>query len=441
MSDRERPHRSIRLTFALRIVVALVLGLLVGLIWGASTAPLARLGTVILDLIKALAAPLLVFAILDAFLRTEVRARSAGWMLAIAGINAIVAISIGLAISNVLQPGRSLVTGETEAYARARAEYAAMTEKVPEDRRIEILEDLLRIIPSSVARPFVENQLLSIVILAVLLGAALRAVKQRQQQAGRGDYVPVEYAVTTLYEASELVIGWVVQLVPFAVFGVVASTVGRYGLAPLRGLAVYLGVGLLGLALQVLLVYQSWIMLVLKRPLLWFWRGAREAVIYAMGTGSSLATLPVTLRSLDRMGVSPQAARLATCVGTNLNNDGILLYEAMAVLFVAQACGLHLDLEQQLAAAASCLIAGIGISGIPEAGLISLLLVLKSVRQIPDEMVTSIVPLLLTVDWILGRARAMTNVTSDILVASLLDRLTPPETQTTVVPKSDPDGI
>ena len=61
-----------------------------------------------------------------------------------------------------------------------------------------------------------------------------------------------------------------------------------------------------------------------------------------MGTGSSLATLPVTLRALDRMGVSPQSARMAACVGTNLNNDGILLYEAMAVLFVAQACGVTL---------------------------------------------------------------------------------------------------
>ena len=120
-----------------------------------------------------------------------------------------------------------------------------------------------------------------------------------------------------------------------------------------------------------------------------------------MGTGSSLATLPVTLEALDRMGVSPQSARMAACVGTNLNNDGILLYEAMAVLFVAQACGVTLSISEQLVAAGACVIAGVGISGIPEAGLISLLLVLKTVKVIPDELVVQVVPLLLTVDWVL----------------------------------------
>jgi Na+/H+-dicarboxylate symporter len=117
------------------------------------------------------------------------------------------------------------------------------------------------------------------------------------------------------------------------------------------------------------------------------------------------------------MGVSPASARLAACVGTNLNNDGILLYEAMAVLFVAQAHGIPMSLSQQVAAAIACLIAGIGIAGVPEAGLISLSLVLATVG-LPLELL----PLLLTVDWLLSRARAMTNVTSDMLVAVLLDR-------------------
>ncbi len=177
--------------------------------------------------------------------------------------------------------------------------------------------------------------------------------------------------------------------------------------------------------MQVLIVYQTWLRIVARMPLGRFWSGAREALIYAMGTGSSLATLPVTLRSLDRMGVSPQSSRMAACVGTNLNNDGILLYEAMAVLFVAQACGLQLTIGEQVVAAISCAIAGIGISGIPEAGLISLLIVLKTVKQIPDELVAAVVPLLLTVDWVLGRCRAMTNVTSDMLVAVLLDHFEP----------------
>src|SRR5207253_172658 len=131
----------------------------------------------------------------------------------------------------------------------------------------------------------------------------------------------------------------VITLVPLAVFGVVARTIGRDGFGPLVGLAAYVGVAILGLAIQVLVVYQAWIVLVARLSLRQFWAGARDAVVYALGSSSSLATLPVTLRCLDRMGVSPQSARMAACVGTNLNNDGILLYEAMAVLFVAQVYG------------------------------------------------------------------------------------------------------
>ncbi|GIW89406.1 MAG: hypothetical protein KatS3mg108_3730 [Isosphaeraceae bacterium] len=435
-----QPRGYFGIPFGARILIGLGLGLVAGLVFGERTAPLARLGSVILDLIRALAAPLILFAILDAFLRTEVRARQGGLLIALAACNAALALGIGLALANGLQPGRWLRLETDEAYVQARGELERLGRHLEPDRRIDFWDELLRLVPGSVGRPFVENQLLSIVGLAVLGGAALRRVKAEQQARGETGYQAVEGAIATAYRASEVMIGWVVQAVPLAILGVVAATVGRFGLEPVRGLAVYLGVGLLGLLIQVGVVYQAWIVGVLRRPLRWFWRGASEAVIHAMGTGSSLATLPVTLRSLSGMGVSPRSARLAACVGTNLNNDGILLYEAMAVLFVAQACGVNLDLGSQLLAAGCCLIAGIGISGVPEAGLISLVVVLRTVRVIPEEQVALVVPLLLTVDWILGRARAATNVTSDILLAALLDRLDPPQGEDDPA-ISDPDGI
>ena len=88
-----------------------------------------------------------------------------------------------------------------------------------------------------------------------------------------------------------------ILLVPLAVFGVVARTVGHYGFRPFAGLVVYLGVGMLGLAIQVVVVYQALDQFVARMPLRRFWAGAHDAVVYAMGTASSLATLPVTLRS------------------------------------------------------------------------------------------------------------------------------------------------
>ena len=166
------------------------------------------------------------------------------------------------------------------------------------------------------------------------------------------------------------------------------------------------------------LVYQAWVVFVARVPVAWFWAALRAPLAYAAGASSSLATLPVTLRSLRAMGVSDSSARMSACVATNLNNDGILLYEAMAALIVAQAYGIDLSLGQQLMVAATCILASVGIAGIPEAGLISLAVVLTTAKLPLD-----LLPLLLSVDWILGRCRAMTNVVGDVLGAVLLDRL------------------
>jgi Na+/H+-dicarboxylate symporter len=414
-----------KIPLAGKILLAMLLGIVAGYLLGERAEPLSKLGALIIDMIKGLAGPLLLFAVLDAFLRTSIQAKSAGAMIAISLTNAAIAIAVGLALSNTLQPGTSLKVVDETSLSKATVDLDRAGKGVDKSRTIKFVDDLVALVPTSLFKPIVDNAVISIVIVAILVGSALRKVKTDEIARGESGYLAVEGAINTIYKAIETILGWAVQLVPIAVFGVVARTVGRYGFAPFGGLVVYLGVGILGLGLQVMVVYQVWIKFVARMPLKKFWAGARVPVTYALGTASSLASLPVTLKALDKMGVSPQSARMAACVGTNLNNDGILLYEAMAVLFVAQACGIHLSLSEQLLAAAACAIAGIGISGIPEAGLISLILVIRTV--LPNEPKTeAIIPMLLTVDWVLGRCRAMTNVTSDMVVAVLLDRFSPP---------------
>lgn len=403
-------RRLSRIPFVVRILSAMVLGGLLGLAIGKRAEPLGQLGTVIIGMIKALAGPLLFFAVVDAFLRTHVRIRSAGLMIAITLTNAAIAVVIGLTLSNVLRPGDHLAIPTPAAGSQAPPEIASGA------RKIDFVKELTSYIPTSVVQPFLDNSVITIIIMAVLTGASLRHVKNEQEARGEVGSKVVEEGVATIYRTIEVMLGAVITMVPIAVFGVVARTIGRDGFGPLKGLAAYVGVAVLGLAIHVFVVYQAWIVLVARWPLRRFWSGAKDALVYVLGSSSSLATLPVTLRCLDRMKVSPQSARLAACVGTNLNNDGILLYEAMAVLFVAQVYGIELSIGQQFLTAASCVIAGIGIAAIPDAGLISLALVLTTVG-LPIE----ILPLLLTVDWLLSRCRAMTNVTSDILVAVLLD--------------------
>lgn len=382
--------------------------------WSLTPASLGKISEVILEMVKGLAAPLLFFAILDAFLRTEIRARSGAIMVAISSINALIAVVVGLSISNWIRPGERFAAS-IPANPEALKTYQAYAKT-----RIDFLDSFAGFLPRNVFKPFVDNAVITIIVLAVLGGAALRRVKNEQRARGEDDYRAVESFVATAFRAVEVLLGWVIVLVPLAIFAAVAKSVGEFGFGVVRGLAIYVGVVVLGLGFQVFVVYQAWLVLVARMPLIQFWSGAKEAIVYAMGAASSMATLPVTLKCLDRMKVSPQSARLAACVGTNLNNDGILLYEAMAVLFVAQAMQIPLTMGEQLTAAAACVVAGIGISGVPDAGLISLTIVLATVK-----LPITLLPVLLTVDWLVGRMRAMTNVTSDLLVAVLLDRLSP----------------
>ena len=152
---------------------------------------------------------------------------------------------------------------------------------------------------------------------------------------------------------------------------------------------------------------------------MFFWRVALEPALYAFGINSSLATLPITLKALEKLKVTPASARLSSCVGTNFNNDGILLYEVVAVLFIIQSYQIDLSLTSQVLIALISIVACIGVSGIPEAGIISLTLVLSSVG-VPSE----VIPILLSVDWFLARMRSFTNVLGDITVGVALDRLT-----------------
>ena len=392
---------------ALRILAAAILGALVGGLMGERAAPLGELRKLFFQLIKMLAFPLLFLSVVDAFLTTRLRWREARRMAWISGINTLLALVIGLGLSRLLEPGLG---------AASLISSAAPTPVTPVGA-LEFGKVISGFFPASIAGPFVDNAMIPVLLLALLLGAGLRkqlALEEASGEArGARDLAAI---VASLLGVARIVIGWAVAWVPLAVFAVVAKVVGESGVAALKSLPAYIGVALLGLGIQVLVVYSFWIKVIAGRSLREFWRSAQDAVVFALGASSSLATLPVTLRVLERLKVAPASARMSACVATNFNNDGILLYEAMAVLFVAQAHGIELDWSAQMLACLACVVAGFGITGIPDAGLVSLAVVLATVG-----LPTELLPLLLSVDWILSRARAMTNVVADIVGGVVLD--------------------
>ena len=349
-------------------------------------------------------------------------------MVAIASTNAVIAVVIGLTLSNVLQPGRLFSAGAVDQKAVLAYESRA--------KELNIGQELLGYLPTNVIRPFSDNAVVTIIILAVLAGAAFRKVKDEQKRRGDRDYLAVEGFVATCYRAVEVVLGWVILLIPIAVFAAVASAVGERGFSVFRALAAYVGVAVLGMALQVFVVYQAWIVLGARMPLRTFWAGAREAVVYALGVASSMATLPVTLRCLDRMKVSPRSARLAACVGTNLNNDGILLYRGDGPCYSSprrrgSRCRSIASSWRPWRASSP----GSGSRASPTPGSSRWRSCWRpsacrstSCRTCSPSTGSS------------ARCRAMTNVLSDILVAVLLDRFDPVESGPHLA-RNDPDGI
>lgn len=402
------------------VTVGAVLGVAFGkdpIVLGAGNEQLGELGMLVIRLLKALAVPLVLFAILDTFLKTQISARSGLKLLAICAVNVSVAFTIGLLLMNVLRPGDA---------SRADFQKLQTEGKVPPVKQVEgadslsILKAVGSYVPESMVEPFLKNAIIPVVLLTLLFGAALRKLKEEPAET-RVDLQSIESLVHGALKALVLVLDWVVLTVPFAVLGLVAQVVGRAGLGVFSALAPFLGVVLLGMSLHAFVYYPLVAWLVGRRTPREFLGKGADAVLTGLSTNSSLATVPVTLHCLtDKLGVSQESARLAACVGTNLNNDGITLYEAMAALFVAQALGLDLSFGQQAVVVASSLMAGIGIAGIPEAGLVMLPLVLGAMG-LPAPMVAVAIAFVVPVDWILARARSGVNVMSDMVVAILLD--------------------
>jgi Na+/H+-dicarboxylate symporter len=378
----------------LRILAGLILGVVTGLLLGPIAQPLDWPAKLILRLLGALAPVLILVAVVRAIMTADIHGRLALRMLGLLLLNTLTAIVVGLVVANVLSPGAGANLTHPTAVLQVKG---------------DIVNQLLDNIPDSLLRPFVENKVIGVVLIAVAFGVAARRLPGKQRELAE---TLCEMGFSLVLE----LLHWVIALVPLAVFGKVASIVGVSGFRPFVALGWFVASVLLALLLQCIyyltrIRFGSWV-----RPLDLL-RGTRDALVMAFSTASSTATMPVTYRRLrERVGLREQSASLGALVGSNFNNDGTALYEAMAALFVAQLLGVQLTLTQQIMVVLTSVIASIGAAGIPEAGLVTMTLVFTAVK-LPTEYIA----LLLTVDWFLDRCRTTINVLGDMNVACLLE--------------------
>ncbi|MCL1466708.1 dicarboxylate/amino acid:cation symporter [Argonema galeatum] len=401
-----------RIPLYVQIAIALILAVAIGVLLGAGKPDPANIALInnlavpcdlVLKVLRALATPLILLAVLHTFLTASIPGTAGRRLLILLLTNTVAAILIGLLVANILQPGR---WGQIKVPAGA-------TESVTKLDPWSLLQNS---VPGSILQPLVENNVIQIIIIALSFGIVLRAFKAEQIAQNRTDYLPLEQVITTLFDAVVRILEWVIALVPLAVFGIVAKTVALQGFSPFKSLGVFIIAVLVALFLQacyylIRIQFGSWVS---PRR---FLMGGSDAFLTAFSTSSSTVTMPITFRVLqEKIGLRESSASLGALVGSNFNNDGTALYEAMAALFIAQVLGQHLALGQQLIIVLTSIVASVGAAGIPNAGLVTMTLVFSSVG-LPTEYIA----LLITVDWFLDRCRTALNVMGDMTVSALLD--------------------
>ena len=406
----------------------IIIGLILGLFWGlfASMAGMADftsdfirpIGTIFIDLLKLIAVPLVLASLVVgvASLNDMTRlSKMGGKTIAIYMITTMFAITIGLTVVNVIQPGAALPeetrTALMESYGENVEGREDTVEALQERSPLEFFVD---IVPENFIEAAGDNaNMLQIVFIAILLGIGLVKIP-----AQKGE--PLINLFESLNDVIIKIVDLIMKTAPYGVFALMAAVIvdltgddlGQ-ALILLRALGWYCLAVLIGLLLHVLIVYSSLFKLFSKMKLRDFFKAIRPAILLGFSTSSSLATLPVTMEKVEKnLGVNEEVSSFVLPVGATINMDGTSLYQAIAAVFIAQALGMDLTIAQQLTIVLTATAASIGAAGVPGAGIIMLVIVLQAV-QVPIEGIA----LILGVDRILDMARTAVNVTGDAAVS------------------------
>jgi Na+/H+-dicarboxylate symporter len=309
------------------------------------------------------------------------------------------AVILGLAAANLFQPGRELPIA---MFQDAMQNFQATQMSLP-----EFFAHFLHSLFQNPVAALAQGNVLAVVIFALLLGIALVVGGERYRNI-----------LTLMQEFLELIlmlVGWIMRLAPLGIMALVLQLVATQDTGLLNVMIKFVVVVLSTTLLHGVVVLPLILYLTTGVTPYKFWQGAREALITAMATSSSAATLPVTLRCAEQhLHVKRDVAGFVIPLGATVNMDGTALYEAVAALFVANLVGVELTVLQQMIVFVTAMLAAVGAPGIPSAGMVTMVMVLQSVG-LPAEAIAVLLP----IDRILDTVRTMVNVEGD-LVGSLV---------------------
>ena len=378
------------------ILIGLVAGVVVGYLAnvgmpnpGQFAEYMSLISTLFLRLIKMIIAPL-VFSTLvvgiakmgDAKEVGRIGIKALGWFV----IASVISLSLGLILVNVFRPGDALTAMVPAADAASGIATTGLTLK----------EFVTHLVPSSIVDGMAKNEILQIVVFSLFFGTAAAAVGPRAN--------PMIEAIDGVAHVMLKVTGYVMNLAPIAVFAAVSGTIASKGLGVLSTFGIFMAEFYFGIVLLWIVLTIAGFMFLGPR-VFGLLRELREPTLLAFSTASSEAAFPKTLEGLERFGVRNRIAAFVLPVGYSFNLDGSMMYCTFAVVFIAQAYGIEMDLSTQIVMMLVLMLTSKGMAGVPRASLVVIAATLTQFN-IPEAGLL----LLLGIDHFLDMARSATNV-------------------------------
>ncbi len=392
-----------KLSLAAQIFIALVLGIIVGICLtnhaDFATKYIKPFGTIFLNLVKWVVTPLVFFSIMAGVISMR-DIRKVGSV----GVKTIVyylcttavAIIIGLVFANIFK-------GIFPVLATSDLEYTA---KDP----VSFMDTLVGIFPSNFLKPFVEANMLQVIVASLLIGFALLFVGEKKN---------IEFkAVETLNDIFMKAMEFIIKLSPIGVFCLICPVVAENGPKILGSLAMVLLVAYIAYIVHMAIVYSAAVKIGAGMGPFKFFKGMAPAMILAFSSASSVGTLPLNMECSEKLGADKDVSSFVLPLGATINMDGTAIYQGVCAIFIASCFGIQLTFAQMLTIVLTATLASIGTAGVPGAGMIMLAMVLQSVG-LPVEGIA----LVAGIDRIFDMGRTTVNITGDASCAIIVSEL------------------
>tara|TARA_B100000963_G_scaffold186641_1_gene162283 strand:+ start:472 stop:1758 length:1287 start_codon:yes stop_codon:yes gene_type:complete len=410
-----------------KIIIGMVLGLIFGFILlqfeggkNFSNSWIKPVGTIFIKLLKLIAIPLILASLIKGIsdLKDISKFKLIGLRTIIVYVcTTIIAISIGLILVNIFEPGNGVSTETVSKLTDTYSESKDVQQKLStasEQKNIGPLQFIEDVVPDNAFKAFSDNRLmLQVIFVSIFLGISMLLIGDKKSK-------PLKSIFDSLNDVVLKMVDLIMLTAPYAVFALLANVVvSSDDPEILMALLRYALIIVFGLIIMIA-VYSVLVFLFTKTNPVWFLKQISPAQLLAFSTSSSAATLPVTMDRVEKhIGVDKEVSSFVLPVGATINMDGTSLYQAVAAVFICQALAFDISFIDQLTIVLTALLASIGTAAVPGAGMVMLVIVLESIGFPADKLAIGIA-LIFAVDRPLDMFRTVVNITGDATVSMIV---------------------